>query len=352
MTSSETEGPEVIEQQMVLCRGPGGRRMLAAMDESNVRMLASAVKKKLGWLKTTAIWMVNIAMFVAIYAMFSGGSTTAGVLAIIGVCIEIFVVTIGVGTVFAPRRLRHAQAEINDAVAALSRGQLDLANETFMRWSESNITIVSALARHNLGWTLLRQGRLEEALAVVSNNDAAHERALRSLSLHGTSSADLSLCCALLGKIEDAESWLQVTEQREAIAANPSLPAMRVFARAVLDCRKEQCGDASRLLDEQWPECEAALTGSLLRPLRVVRAYAHAAGGPRSSGVADNLLAPSRPVYDGEYDFLGVAWPAMRTFLVSHRLVRELQRSVTDGAPLAVADMRAERIQVELGTEG
>src|ERR1044071_4577952 len=97
---------------------------------------------------------------------------------------------------------------------------------------------------------------------------------------------------------------------------------MRVFARAVLDCRKEQCGDAARLLDEKWPECEAALTGADLRPLRVVHAYAHAAGGLRNSGVADNLLSSSRPVYDGEYDFLGVAWPAMRTFLVSHRLVR------------------------------
>ncbi len=307
--------------------------MLAAMGESSEKMpvgessekmpVPSAVKKKLVWLKATIIWMVNITMFVAIYVMFSKDPTTAGVLATIGVCIAICVVIVGVATAFSLRRWRRAQVEINDAVAAISRGQLDLANETFIRWCESNNTALAALARHNLGWTLLRQGRLEEALAVLSNNDAAHERALKSVTLHGTSSVDLSLCCALLGKIEDAESWLQVTEQRAANSANPSLPAMRVFARAVLDCRKEQCGDAARLLDEQWPECEAALRGSELRPLRVVRAFAHAAEGPRNSGVADNLLSSSRPVYDGEYDFLGVAWPAMRSFLVSHRLVRD-----------------------------
>jgi len=308
-----------------------------AMVESSGEMpVASATKKSLAWLKTTAIWTVNIAMFVAIYVMVSKDPTTGGVLATIGVCIAIFVVIAGVGSAFTLRRWRRAQVEINNAVAALARGQLDLANETFTRWVESGNTALSALARHNLGWTLMRQGRLEEALAVVSNNDWAHERALRRMSLHGTSSVDLSLFCALLGKIEDAESWLEVTERRAATAASPSLPAMRVFARAVLDCRKERCEDAARLLDEQWPVCEAALTGSELRPLRVVRAYAHAVGGPRNSGVADNLLASSRPVYDGEYDFLGVAWPAMRTFLLSHRLVREPSRSVTDGAQPAI----------------
>jgi len=285
--------------------------------------VARAAKKKLVWLKTITIWLLNIAMAVAIYGMLSNGPTTAGVLATIGGFIAIGVIILGVASVFVRRRWRRALAELTNAEAALSRGQLDLACEIFKRWSESRNAILSAIARHDLGWTLLRQGRLEEALAVVSDNDSAHERVLKRLTLHGTSSADLSLCCALLDKIEDAESWLQVTERREAIAANASLPAMKVFARAVLDCRKEQCEDAARLLDAQWPACEAALTGSVLRPMRVVRAYAHAAGGPRNSGVADNLLASSRPVYDGEYDFLGVAWPAMQTFLVTHRLVRE-----------------------------
>jgi hypothetical protein len=293
------------------------------MVESSEKMpVASAAKKKLVWLKTTVIWTVYTAMVVAIYVMGSNEPTAAGVLATIGACVAIFVGIVGVVTVFALRRWRRAQVEINDAVAALSRGQLDLANETFTRWSESRNTLLSALARHDLGWTLMRQGRLEEAIAVLSNNDWAHERVLKRLSLHGTSSVDLSLCCALLGKIDEAESWLQLTERRAATAANPSLPAMTVFARAVLDCRKERCEDAARLLDEQWPECEAALTGSELRPLRVVRAYALAAGGPRHAGVADHLLASSWPVYDGEYDFLGVAWPAMQLFLLSHRLVR------------------------------
>ena len=318
-------------------RGPHlGLRSVAAyaramVDSSEKMPVASAAKKKLAWVKTIAIWMVNIALFVACYGIFSENPTTAGALAVIGICIAILVVILGTGSAFALRHWRRAQVEINGAVAAGSRGQLDLAYETYARWIESSNPALSALARHNLGWTLMRQGRLEEALAVISNNDWAHERDLKRMSLHGTSSVDLSLFCALLGKIEDAESWLQVTEQRAA-TANPSLPAMKVFARAVLDCRRERCEDAARLLDEQWPECEAALRGSELRPLRVVRAYAHAAGGPRNSGVADHLLASSRPVYDGEYDFLGVAWPAMQSFLLSHRLVRQPAQSVTDEA--------------------
>jgi tetratricopeptide (TPR) repeat protein len=309
------------------------------MVESSAKMpVASAEKKKPGWVRTTVLWTVNIAMYSAIYWMFSDDPSIVVVLAIIGIGLAAFVVIAGIGTVFTLRRWRRAQVEINDAVAALVRGQLDLAYEVFARWSEPSNTAVSALARHNLGWTLMRQGRLEEALAVLENNDAANERALKQVTLHGTSSVDLSLVCALLGKIEDAESWLRVTERRAATSANPSLSAMTVFARAVLDCRRERYEDAARLLDEQWPECEAALKGAELRPLRVVRAYAHAAMGPRNAGVADNLLASSRPVYDGEYDFMGVAWPAMQPFLLSHRLVREPARGVADGAEPVIAE--------------
>jgi hypothetical protein len=298
--------------------------MLAGMAESSEGMpVASAVKKQPAWIRPIVIWMVNISMFVFIYTLFVGRPTAAGVLATIGVGLAIFIVATGIGTIFTLRRFRREQVDINNAVAAISRGQLDLANETLTRCSQSTHTILSALARHNLGWTLMRQGRLKAAVAVVSNNDSAHEHALKRLFLYGTSSIDLALCFALLGELEDAASWLNVTAQRAALASDPCLPAMTVFVRAVLDCRHERCEDAARLLDEQWPQCEALLKGSELRPLRVLRAYAHAAGGPRNAGVAESLLDSSRPVYDGEFDFLGAAWPAMRLFLISHRLVRE-----------------------------
>jgi hypothetical protein len=261
-------------------------------------------------------------MFLGIYSMFSKTPSTMGALKSLGGFIAILAVVAVIVSVLTVRGQRRVLKEINDAVALIPRGQLAQANEALTCCCESGNSALSALARHNLGWTLMRQGRLEEAHAVLSDNDATHERVLKRMMLHGTSSVDLSLYSSLLGRIEDAESWLEITERRAAVAANSSLPAMQVFARAVLDCRKERYEDAARLLDERWAECEAALTGSDLRPLRVVRAFALTAAGPRNAGMAESMLASSKPVFDGEYDFLGVAWPAMQTFLVTHRLTR------------------------------
>jgi uncharacterized membrane-anchored protein len=69
--------------------------MLGAMDESSDPMpVERAVKKQLVWLTTTILWMVNIAMLVAIYAMFSKGPTIAGVFATIGGAIALFAIPI------------------------------------------------------------------------------------------------------------------------------------------------------------------------------------------------------------------------------------------------------------------
>jgi hypothetical protein len=41
--------------------------------------------------------------------------------------------------------------------------------------------------------------------------------------------------------------------------------------------------------------------------LRIVRAFATAASGPREAGVSEMMTASARPAFPGEYDFLGVA---------------------------------------------
>jgi len=60
------------------------------------------------------------------------------------------------------------------------------------------------------------------------------------------------------------------------------------------------------------------MTGEALRPLRIVRAFAIAAAGPRDHGRADAVLAAARPAYPGEYEFVGKVWPEMASFLASH----------------------------------
>ena len=57
-----------------------------------------------------------------------------------------------------------------------------------------------------------------------------------------------------------------------------------------------------------------------LRPIRVLRAFAIAAGGVREAGSASAIIAGMRPTYPHELAFLGAAWPEMAAFLASHEL--------------------------------
>jgi hypothetical protein len=96
---------------------------------------------------------------------------------------------------------------------------------------------------------------------------------------------------------------------------------MKDLARAVVDCRAERSTIAAAMLDEQWKVYEASLPGRTTRLIRIVRAFAHAATGARNAGAADIMLMGLRPSHPGEFEFLGVAWPEMRAFLVTHDLV-------------------------------
>jgi hypothetical protein len=80
-----------------------------------------------------------------------------------------------------------------------------------------------------------------------------------------------------------AEQWMTKTEQRSHLMSQASLAAMKLFVRAIVDCRAGRADDAVLYLDERWAEHEAMLSGDTLRPLRIVRAFAIAACGPRNS---------------------------------------------------------------------
>src|SRR6185295_16419000 len=112
---------------------------------------------------------------------------------------------------------------------------------------------------------------------------------------------------ALLGRVEEAERWMAEVEKRGGFESNLRFPAMKAFARAVVDCRSGRTAEAVKALDERWTEYEAVLSGETLRPMRVVRAFAIAASGPRSAGMAEAALANTREAYPGEYRCLTVA---------------------------------------------
>lgn len=279
-------------------------------------------------IKTFVIWAVLIAAFTAFFSVASREPSVSEAMAVGGGLVAVLVTFVVVSSFVVRRQARRFIEETNAGIAALARGDLGRAREIFREWAEnSSVPGAAALSRHNLGWILLRQGELQSAIDVLLDNDRSHRDTLKRISMAGTSAVDLALCYGLLGDVENAEKWRVEADKRANEPANASLPAMKVFARAVIACRAGKAEDAARNIDEHWTECEATFTGETLRPLRVVRAFAHAVAGPRSAGIADALLVTARPAYTGEYDFLGVAWPEMATFLAAHQLARPTNRN-------------------------
>jgi hypothetical protein len=216
--------------------------------------------------------------------------------------------------------LRFAREDAT-AHAALRDGDFSRAKETFWRWSECEIPRVAALSRHNLAWTLLRQGELKDAIAIANTTYLPrYSRELKSMRTLPTTMIDLALCHALSGNIEVANRAIAQLEQRKDLTANVTFPAMKSFTQAVIACREGRASDAARMLEEKWAAHESLLTGDLLRLFRVLRAFAIASADTRDAGKADLQLVNARPAFAGEYDFLGKAWPEMQTFLAAHEL--------------------------------
>jgi len=224
-------------------------------------------------------------------------------------------------TIQISRVHRRYADEHQAGVAALSRGDLGTARAIFAQSATRPATLVTgAHSLHNFAWTLLRQGDLRGAIDTFLFNERRNSKRLRAYALLPSSAVNLALAYALLGDFARAKHWLAVLEQRKTERAAPSVPAMTVYARAVLALRRGTPTVAARLLDEHWAECEATLTGDVFRPLRVIRAFAQSASGPREAGIAAMTLAAARPAHPGEYAFLGADWPEMAVFLDAHGL--------------------------------
>jgi hypothetical protein len=243
------------------------------------------------------------------------GPITTGIL-----CVGGFAIYLVIAIIVATRQVRRAIAEHPSGVTAIARGDLETAHAIFWRWSASSVPRVSAISRHNLAWTVMRQGELQHAVEILNDNERHLAKHLKAIGLFATSAADRALNLALLGNLTTAEKWLTEAEARRKAVSNSTVPAVIALVRAVIACRSGKHEEAVAVLDERWAEYEGTLTGETLRLLRVVRAFAVAAPDPRNAGLAETALAAVRPAYPSEYRFLGKAWPEMATFLASHGL--------------------------------
>jgi hypothetical protein len=272
--------------------------------------------------KTIVTWAILVAMFVAVFAMFSSakGDDSASSWWIVGLVVGVCFVAGVIAAMVDVRRMRAFTVEAVEAVAALHRGELRRANETFTKWWDSSIKPVAAVSRHNAAWTSMRQGELARAIEIQTPNIESYEKALERQMLLPTAIVDLAMFHALLGNLDEADKQLARLEQRGKLRHNPTYPAMHVLTRAIVACRRGNHTVAATLLEDKWSEWEAIVSGDLLRLMRVVRAFAIASVDLRDAGKATGVLGDMRPNWHGEFDFLGVEWPEMATFLATHNL--------------------------------
>jgi hypothetical protein len=267
--------------------------------------------------KTFATWVVMMVLFGVIYGWSKQALGRGPMLALIAVAAAI----VGLLVWRAARELRRFWPAHIEAVRQIACGKHVEAREAMWGWSErARSARIAAIARHSLGWTMMRQGELDDAEAVLADNEAEYLQALTMTGIAATSAADLALVHGLRGDSDQARVWLEIAEDRRGKSLTSTIGAMIAFSRAVWLCRTGRVDEAAKHLDEGWAEYEATFTGDALRPLRVVRAFAHAAAGPRAGGVALAALPTLRPAYPGEYTFLGVRWPEMAEFLATHEL--------------------------------
>lgn len=262
---------------------------------------------------------IVVGLLVGVAITFEVLTTGQAALAAGGAILVWFIAYIAIATFHVKR----FNAESVAVMGMLGRGEHDKAAAIWGGWARGLTVpgVIAAAARHNVAWTTLRRGQLREALELFVANELRDARSLKANQMYSVSALDRALCSALLGELDPARHALAEAEMR-SLHAHPSYDAMKAFVEAVIACRDGRAADAARKLAEHWAEYESMTTGDVVRPLRVVRAFAMAAEGPRNAGQVEAQVAMVRPSYPAEYDFLAVGWPEMAAFLATHELRR------------------------------
>lgn len=178
--------------------------------------------------------------------------------------------------------------------------------ETRFRWPA---TLVRTTGYYRAA-TVLRQGRLDEAITMLEEIDRRGE----IHSIDAMTASTLAFAHALRGDLDTAQAWLAEAAVRRGKEVTPvTLPDLGT--EVVIDLRRGRFREVQVRLADQWPEMERVMTGERLRRMRVLRAFAVAQGDVREAGAVGPLLAPLQPGKRDEFAYLATAWPELDRFL-------------------------------------
>jgi hypothetical protein len=170
-------------------------------------------------------------------------------------------------------------------VVALDRGDYELVEQLCAPWVQAQDKLIRDVARNNLASSLMRQGRLDEALRWYTD-------AVRA-----------AFCAALAGQLELADAYVATARPNN----QPVQCVLLGIAQAILAARRGDAYGVVSALDAQAHHFPAA-GAQTMRIVGILRAYA----------TGDMREVPYlQPAHARELPFLGAAWPEMAQFLAS-----------------------------------
>lgn len=280
--------------------------------------------------RTLLLWMVLIALFLAIWS-FLAPDTPAKQPSVpsrfggwwIGLIPAVPVVG------FAVYFVRTYKQALGFDLA-LERGRRAMAERRFQDAARAYAEVAAAHAKHPVyassatsqcAAARLAAGEIEQARAlfteVEKNRSVLFASAIR---LHAA--IQLGMTNALLGELDAAEAWVNEVRTRfrktkDERLANASLLCL---VEVIIELRRGRRADALQLLESNWLTLRETLTANHMRVVEVIRSFAEANPGQREYAAPAGRLVRIEPVQEGEFAYLGVGWPEMKTFLLAHGL--------------------------------
>jgi len=243
----------------------------------------------------------------------------------IGAAAWAFVIAVPVGhTMFVQAQARRYNRIAAPGHLALTSGDANTAHREFAEARESVRWpgFLRRLGDYNRAFALIRQGEFATAIELLSDLD----RRGGVLNLDGAVAGALALAHGLAGNVELASEWLLETQRRYAQYRSSGIrvPGFAyILTEVAVQLRAGEVELVRRRLENEWTQLENSVAGPILRPIRVLRAFALAqTSGPREAALVDAMLAALRGTSTRDIEYLGAAWPEMHAFMSSHALIQ------------------------------
>lgn len=297
---------------------------------------ATAPKKSQGW-KTLVLWLVLIVMFLTIWQFLSPDPSKhpsppplpscepasspvftavpwvllAALVVLVFYVIRKFKANTEFNVSQEPGRVAVAERRFGDAV--------EVFRATLPR--NAKLAIYRAANYLNLADAQLHAGQLEAALASCAEIERGGQLMFGS-GLRTRVATMTALLYGLRGDVPTAERW--ATDARARIAKNRedrlAYAAQLCVAEAVIMMRRGDASGAITQLERRWNELRYSMTADTMRSVEVLRAFAEAQTGVRTSNTVAERLVRVEPVTPHELAYLGAEWPEMQAFLAAHGL--------------------------------